>query len=75
MDAASLRYGIIGTGMMGIEHLNNLLHVDGAEVTALCDPHAPSLEAAAAHAPGAATFGHHREVLEAGCCDLHEDAP
>jgi predicted dehydrogenase len=69
MDAASLRYGIIGTGMMGIEHLNNLLHVDGAEVTALCDPHAPSLEAAAALVPGAATFGHHRELLEAGCCD------
>ena len=34
----TLRYGIIGTGMMGIEHLLNLKLVDGAEAVAFADP-------------------------------------
>ena len=34
-----LRYGIVGTGLMGIEHLLNLADVPGAEVTAIADPH------------------------------------
>ncbi|MEQ9518650.1 MAG: Gfo/Idh/MocA family oxidoreductase [Parvibaculum sp.] len=34
-----LRYGIIGTGMMGIEHIMNIAIIDGAEVTAIADPH------------------------------------
>ena len=42
--ADALRYGIIGSGMMGIEHLLNLAHVDGAEVTAIADPHQGSRE-------------------------------
>jgi predicted dehydrogenase len=37
-----LRYGLIGTGMMGIEHLKNLALVPGAEVVAIADPHAES---------------------------------
>jgi len=37
-----LRYGVIGTGMMGIEHLRNLALVPGAEVVAFADPHAES---------------------------------
>ena len=39
---AKLRYGVIGTGMMGIEHLKNLALVAGAEVAAFADPHAES---------------------------------
>ena len=37
-----LRYGVLGTGMMGIEHLKNLALVPGAEVVAFADPHAES---------------------------------
>jgi predicted dehydrogenase len=37
--ATPLRYGIIGTGMMGIEHILNLRLVPDATVTAFADPH------------------------------------
>ena len=69
MNSEELRYGIIGTGMMGVEHLNNLLHVDGAEVTALADPHPASLAAASALAPAAATFRDHVELIASDACD------
>ncbi len=36
--ADTIRYGIIGTGMMGHEHIRNLDLVDGACVTAFADP-------------------------------------
>jgi predicted dehydrogenase len=35
---APLRYGVIGTGMMGCEHIRNLREVPGVEVAALADP-------------------------------------
>ena len=37
-----VRYGIIGTGMMGCEHIRNLALVPGAKVTAIADPHESS---------------------------------
>jgi predicted dehydrogenase len=69
-----LRYGIIGAGMMGLEHLRNLHAVPGAEVVALADPHPPSLtsgvtEAARIGAPPPATFADHRDLLASGLCD------
>jgi predicted dehydrogenase len=33
-----VRYGIIGTGMMGCEHIRNILEIDAAAVTAIADP-------------------------------------
>lgn len=39
MTETPLRYGIIGTGMMGCEHIRNLLLLPGVEVTAIADPH------------------------------------
>ncbi len=33
------RYGIVGTGLMGLEHMRNIALLPGAEVTAICDPH------------------------------------
>ena len=65
----TVRYGIIGTGMMGVEHLNNLLHVDGAEITALADPDPGSRETAAVLAPGAAVYTDHRQLIEDHVCD------
>ena len=38
MSHTPIRYGIIGTGMMGCEHIRNLLALPGAKVTALADP-------------------------------------
>ena len=38
-----LRYAVVGTGMMGVEHLHALAALPATEVVALCDPHEPSL--------------------------------
>ncbi|VVS97231.1 Oxidoreductase [Sphingomonas sp. EC-HK361] len=38
-----VRYGLVGTGMMGVEHLNNLAITPGAVVTAIADPVEASL--------------------------------
>jgi predicted dehydrogenase len=70
---ARLRYGIIGTGMMGREHIANIGHLEGATVTAVSDPHPDSLERSL-HSPGVdqplATFADHRDLLESGLCDV-----
>src|SRR3954470_5417782 len=39
-----VRYGLIGTGMMGVEHIQNLRVTPGAELTAISDPVPQSLE-------------------------------
>ncbi|MCY3643674.1 MAG: Gfo/Idh/MocA family oxidoreductase [Acidimicrobiaceae bacterium] len=64
-----LRYGVIGTGMMGREHIANISHLPGAQVTALADPHPSSLAAAASLAPGAARFSDDGDLLASGLCD------
>ncbi len=38
MTAKTIRYGLIGTGMMGYEHIQNLKLMPGAEIHALTDP-------------------------------------
>jgi predicted dehydrogenase len=38
MSAEPIRYGIIGTGMMGCEHIRSLRELPGAKITALADP-------------------------------------
>ena len=65
----TLRYGIIGAGSMGREHIENIKVMGGAEVTAISDPHAPSQEAALALAPGAKLFSDHRALLDSGLVD------
>ena len=53
-DPTVLRYAIVGTGMMGVEHVHALRSLPDTEIVALCDPHAPSIAAAqAALASGA----------------------
>lgn len=46
--AETLKYGIIGVGMMGREHLLNLHHLrnEGVSVVAIADPHVPSQQLA-----------------------------
>ena len=55
--------------MMGREHIANLLHLPGARVAALADPHPSSLEAASLLAPAAACFSDHGDLIAAGLCD------
>lgn len=67
-----LRYGVIGTGMMGLEHVRNIAALDGARVVALADPHGPSREAALAAMDGApaAVFESAAELFSAQICDV-----
>lgn len=64
-----LRYGFIGTGMMGIEHMMNVAHIDGATITAYADPHEASRLSAATIAPDAAAFEDTAGLIESGLCD------
>ena len=66
---SELRYGIIGAGSMGREHIENIKVMGGATVTAISDPHVPSQEAALAMAPGASVFTDHRALLDSGLID------
>ncbi len=66
-----IRYGIIGCGSMGREHVLNLHAMGGAEVTAIADPTPASLDAAATLVDSwrPQLFAHHHELLSSGLCD------
>lgn len=65
-----IRYGIIGSGMMGQEHIRTLSLIEGARVTAVADPDEAMRSSAAALAGGGcAAFTHHAALLESGLCD------
>ncbi|MFZ9017204.1 MAG: Gfo/Idh/MocA family protein [Ilumatobacteraceae bacterium] len=65
-----VRYGVIGTGMMGVEHIENIRVLDGATVTAIADTDAGSRAAGAAAAgDGVSVFDDHRALLDSGLCD------
>ncbi len=53
MIPQKIRYGFIGCGMMGQEHLRNLAMVDGAAVQAIFEPDAAMQKLAASFAPSA----------------------
>ncbi len=66
----TIRYGIIGTGMMGVEHIENILAMPDAEVTAIADPTPTSIELARrAVGTDVTAFADHRDLLAAGLCD------
>ncbi|KAI4315241.1 hypothetical protein L6164_028071 [Bauhinia variegata] len=74
--SATVKYGIIGVGMMGREHLINLYHLrsEGVVVNAIADPHLPSKEHALHLAKSfnwpLKVFSGHQELLDSGLCDV-----
>jgi len=72
----TVKYGIIGVGMMGREHLINLHHLRDHGVTVVCiaDPHPPSQQSALALACSfnwsLRVFSGHKELLDSGLCDV-----
>jgi myo-inositol 2-dehydrogenase / D-chiro-inositol 1-dehydrogenase len=65
-----LRYGIIGTGMMGCEHIRNLALLPGVAVTAIADSDATSRSwGRAAVGRDVAVFDDHRELLRDAAVD------
>jgi predicted dehydrogenase len=62
--ASTLRYGIVGTGMMGLEHALNIRLLEDAQVTAIADPHPRSRGWGVDTAgPEVKIFEDHRELL------------
>src|SRR6185437_165373 len=73
-EARALRYGIVGCGSMGREHIENIQAMPAGEdapcITALADPHAPSLDAAMSICRvRPQTFADHRALITSGLCD------
>ncbi|MEY3657367.1 MAG: hypothetical protein RL425_128 [Pseudomonadota bacterium] len=68
-----VRYGLVGSGMMGVEHIHNLAITPGAVVTALADPVGTSLGWAKAALGDAAdqvtTFASSAELATSGLVD------
>ncbi len=69
--AALVRYGVIGTGMMGCEHLRNIAALSDATTVAVADPVPTSLSWARAAVPGleVACYGDYGELLARGDLD------
>ncbi|XP_020519349.1 uncharacterized protein LOC18428185 isoform X3 [Amborella trichopoda] len=74
MAEVVVKYGIVGVGMMGREHMLNIAHLQGAAtVSCVADPHLPSqqsaLNLAAKFGWSLKVFNGHQELLESGLCD------
>jgi myo-inositol 2-dehydrogenase / D-chiro-inositol 1-dehydrogenase len=65
-----IRYGIVGCGSMGREHIENIKALPGAEVTAIADPVKASIDAALAlcNTPPQ-VFEDHCALLASDLCD------
>lgn len=59
-----LRYGLLGCGMMGREHIRNILLLGGAEIAAILEPDAGMRARAAALAPAARLVATLPELLD-----------
>jgi len=67
-----VRYGLIGAGMMGQEHIRNIRLLEGAAVTALSDPDDAMRAASRALAgPGCIAHVGHEALLATGACDAY----
>ncbi|KQO06062.1 Gfo/Idh/MocA family protein [Sphingomonas sp. Leaf242] len=73
MPVEQVRYGLVGTGMMGVEHLANLAVTPGAVVTAIADPTEASLgwarDALGARADGVTAFADSSALAKSGLVD------
>ncbi|KAL8136882.1 hypothetical protein V2J09_002883 [Rumex salicifolius] len=71
-----IKYGVVGAGMMGREHLLNLHHLrhEGVAVVCIADPHPPSQQSAVELARSfnwpLKVFAGHKELLDSGLCDV-----
>lgn len=66
----TLRYGIIGAGSMGREHIENIKIMGGATITAIADPDSNSIQLASNSAGSdPKQFKDHRHLLDSGLVD------
>jgi len=64
VDAPYMRYGIVGCGMMGQEHIRNIALLAGARVAAMYEPDAAMRAQAAALVPDAVVHGELNALLD-----------
>ena len=68
----TIRYGLIGAGMMGQEHIRNLRLLDGVEVVAIADPDDAMRDISVQTAGNQAQpFLSYKEMLSADMCDAY----
>ena len=68
----TIRYGLIGSGIMGQEHIRNLNLLEGAEVAAVADPDEGMRAVSQETANGTiATFSDYKDMVSAGQCDAY----
>lgn len=65
-----LRYGLIGSGMMGQEHITNIDLVADAQITAIADPNDDMRRIAGKMAPDAQQFSDYKDLLSSNLCDV-----
>ena len=64
MSDIHLRYGVIGTGMMGVEHILNIHALENTSVTAICDTYEGSRQAGRdAAGPDTNVYEDYRDLL------------
>ena len=66
-----IRYGLIGAGMMGQEHIRNISLLEGAKVTAIADPNAEMRALSVNNARGAQGFETMEQLLASDLCDAY----
>lgn len=63
MTHQHIRYGVIGTGMMGVEHILNILALDDTSVVAIADTDADQRAMGLEVAPGATVYEDYHDLL------------
>ncbi|MDB2407551.1 Gfo/Idh/MocA family oxidoreductase [Jannaschia sp.] len=66
-----IRYGLIGAGMMGQEHIRNIALLDGATVAAVADPDAKMRALSQAAADDATAYADPAEMIRDDVCDVY----
>ncbi|MCP4070740.1 MAG: Gfo/Idh/MocA family oxidoreductase [Hyphomicrobiales bacterium] len=67
-----VRYGLIGSGMMGQEHIRNINLLQGAQVSAICDPDHSMRELSSKICGGTAKlYSDYRQMLSDDVCDVY----
>jgi predicted dehydrogenase len=74
MNSKPLRYGLIGAGMMGREHIRNLALIPGSEIVAISDPTNEQVSLSIAEAErhlgqSPRGFADHRAMIDSGGLD------
>lgn len=73
-----VRYGIVGVGLMGMEHIHNILHLDGAKITCVADNYEESVEKCTSFfkerhpelVEDVETFSSCEELFKSNLCDI-----